>query len=529
MKTPVLLLIVLVIGVAWSGLGCAPPPDSPQAADESEHTEPEAVSTTRFGERVLLFMDHPPLVRGEPVEFLGHFSVLATGEPVRSGAVVLQVGDVELAVDAPTREGVFVPEGIFPEAGRFPARLVLTSDQADETFDLGEMVVHATESDAVAAAAGDDHAHDDGIRFLLEQQWKVGLLLARAGPRTVTRRLVVPADVVTAEGASAVVAVSMAGRLLPPDGGLLPRTGDVVAAGDELARVEPPLSATDGAQLRALELEWDMKALEIEKQVAEAESHLRFTEANRARIADLREDGLSTQQQLDQAERDLSLAQGAQAAAQAAQGALTEQRSQRMGALRYPVHAPIAGVVMAEGRVVGEALEAQDTLFRIVDSSRVWIEGRVSEFELPLVTEAPPALVTLPALPGLRLPVSDPFLAPEVDAGSRTVKLRYELAVTGAVVRPGMLAELEVAVESVDADVVIPYEAVVIEGGLPFAYVMHEGEMFERREIELGLRDGDLVEVLAGVDVDERVATRGATTVRLAAMAPASFGHQHQH
>jgi hypothetical protein len=43
------------------------------------------------------------------------------------------------------------------------------------------------------------------------------------------------------------------------------------------------------------------------------------------------------------------------------------------------------------------------------------------------------------------------------------------------------------------------------------------------------MRDGDLIEVRAGVEAGEHVATRGASTVRLAAMAPASFGHQHQH
>ena len=124
---------------------------------------------------------------------------------------------------------------------------------------------------------------------------------------------------------------------------------------------------------------------------------------------------------------------------------------------------------------------------------------------------------------------SQPVLAPEVDPDSRTAVLRSELKLTEDIVRPGMLAELEVAVETVEADVVMPYEAVLFEGGLPFAYVMHEGEMFERRELVLGLRDGDLVEVRSGVEVGEHVATRGASTVRLAAMAPASFGHQHQH
>ena len=444
---------------------------------------------------------------------------------------------MRLATDGPERDGVFVLEGGFERAGRFPARLVFTSEAIEETFDFGQVVVHATHEEAETAPT-DDHEHEDGVRFLMEQQWKVGLLLAEAGPATVTRRLTVPAEVVAAEGASAVVTAPLAGRLLPPEDAPLPVTGEVVTAGQVLARVEPPLSTADGAQLRALELEWDLKALDVERALAEAESHLTFAEADHARVVDLRADKLSSQQQLDQAERDLALARSMHATAKNAESALQVQRAQRKGLtmtsddgmLQFVVPAPIGGVLVAEGRVVGASVEAHEALFRIVDPSRVWIEGRVSEFELPLVTMGPPALAAFPAVPELHVPVADPVLAPEVEAGSRTISLRYELEVPpNGVVRPGMLAELEVAVETVEAGVVIPYEAIVLEGGLPFAYVMHEGELFERREVELGLRDGKLVEVRAGVEAGDRVVTRGATTVRLAAMAPASFGHQHQH
>jgi len=64
---------------------------------------------------------------------------------------------------------------------------------------------------------------------------------------------------------------------------------------------------------------------------------------------------------------------------------------------------------------------------------------------------------------------------------------------------------------------------------LATAYVMLEGELFQRRELELGLRDGDRVEVLQGIAAGERVATRGAWVVKLAALSPASFGAGHAH
>jgi len=92
-----------------------------------------------------------------------------------------------------------------------------------------------------------------------------------------------------------------------------------------------------------------------------------------------------------------------------------------------------------------------------------------------------------------------------------------------------MLAELEIATGSVEAAVAIPTEAVVMDQGLATAYVMLEGELFQKRELGLGVKDGGMVEVLRGLEPGERVATRGAYIVKLAALSPASFGAGHAH
>ena len=75
----------------------------------------------------------------------------------------------------------------------------------------------------------------------------------------------------------------------------------------------------------------------------------------------------------------------------------------------------------------------------------------------------------------------------------------------------------------------VPLEAIVMDQGNPTAYVMLEGEIFQKRELELGVRDGGFVEVRRGITAGEYVATRGAYVVKLAALSPASFGAGHQH
>jgi cobalt-zinc-cadmium efflux system membrane fusion protein len=560
-------LLCLVLPLLISSLlpGCGPPAfaaevtPAPASSPDPAQDEIEPMVTTLFGERVLLFMENPRLVVGESARFLAHFSVLATGEPIRSGRVVLKVGTTTLVVDAPKRDGLFIPEGSFTTTGSMRVTLSVESDQASETLDLGEFTVHATSADARRAAEAEAEDEPAGaVPFLMEQQWKVKTLLGQAAPRQLTKRLIVPADVVLAEGAAAVVSAPMSGRWMQPEADPFATTGTAVGRGQLLGYVEPPLTASDAAQLRALEhewemksVEWDMMSLDVEKALADATVGLQFAESEHDRLAELLPSGLATQRQLAQSERDIALARGSLVAAVARKEALVDLLHQHAnshpefpgGTLRFPVRAPIEGVIIRAERVLGESVEAGAPLMRIVDASDLWIEGRISEFDLVRVGEAPTALVSFPALPGHRLSVGGNSAAagtaatigrlltigPEIDTASRTAVIRFELPDAGRSVRPGMLADLEIAVASADADVAIPWQAVVMDQGAPTAYVMISGETFVRRDLELGLRDGGFVEVLSGIAAGEHVATRAAGTIRMAALSPASFGHGHEH
>jgi membrane fusion protein, heavy metal efflux system len=70
---------------------------------------------------------------------------------------------------------------------------------------------------------------------------------------------------------------------------------------------------------------------------------------------------------------------------------------------------------------------------------------------------------------------------------------------------------------------------VLDEGGLSVVFVMIGGESFERRQVRLGAREGDWVEVLDGLTPGQRVVSRGAYLVKLASTGTAQIGHGHAH
>ena len=534
MKSRTILVALLATLIPFMSGACRRVEQAAGPASEAAELEPQ--SHTVFGERLLLFLEFPHLVKGQEARFLAHLSVLADGEPVRAGRVTLHIGPTALSAETPKREGLFIPTGSAPTAGTFPSRLVVESPQASETLDLGEITVHpdaAAARKASEAEAGEPLA--GSVPFLMEQQWKVKLLLARAGPATLARRLILPAQSRIPEGHRSVVSSPIAGRLVAPESARFPRSGERVEAGQILGHVDPSLAPGDVAQIQALQLELNLKVLDVVRVNGEAEARLRFAEREHERIAKLREPGLSTQQDLDQAEQNLAVARNEEAAARAARQALDEvvksrpaQEGPRLG--RMNLTAPISGTVVASQRVQGESVAAGDELFQVIDTTQMTVEGQLSEFDLEHLQAGTRAAVTFPGLPGKRFDLgATPWVAPTVDDASRTLALRYPLPNPEQSVKAGMMAELSLVTGEFEAPVVIPASAIVPDQGLPTAYVMLEGELFQRRDLELGLRDGERVEVKKGITAGEWVATRGSHVIRLASLSPASFGPGHAH
>jgi multidrug efflux pump subunit AcrA (membrane-fusion protein) len=93
----------------------------------------------------------------------------------------------------------------------------------------------------------------------------------------------------------------------------------------------------------------------------------------------------------------------------------------------------------------------------------------------------------------------------------------------------GQLAQASVPTGGVTNGIAIPNAAILDDNGTAVAYVQTGGETFARRVLTLGARDGSRTEVLAGLDLGERVVTVGAYQVRLASLSGGDFAGGHGH
>ncbi len=171
------------------------------------------------------------------------------------------------------------------------------------------------------------------------------------------------------------------------------------------------------------------------------------------------------------------------------------------------LRAPVAGVVTE--RMVYEGMKVMPgmELFTITDLSEIWIEGSFYESEAPFVAVGRPATLTLAYDPSIELHGAVKFVYPYLDPESRTLRARFSFANEEGMLKPGMYANVTMAVEG-DEGLLVPDNAVMDTGERKIVFVSKGGGLFEPRVVETGLRGDGKVQVLAGVMAGEEVVVR---------------------
>jgi Cu(I)/Ag(I) efflux system membrane fusion protein len=167
--------------------------------------------------------------------------------------------------------------------------------------------------------------------------------------------------------------------------------------------------------------------------------------------------------------------------------------------------APFDGVVLEKMVVAGQSVMPGMKLYRLADLRTVWIEGEVFEQDLGLIRIGAPARVELAAYPGRELAGRVSFVWPTVDEQSRTGRVRIAVSNPGRLFRPGMYATLFFEAPLGRELLSVPAEAVVMTGEHNVVFVVAPDGALEAREVILGARAGDRMEIRSGLTAGERV------------------------
>ena len=180
------------------------------------------------------------------------------------------------------------------------------------------------------------------------------------------------------------------------------------------------------------------------------------------------------------------------------------------------VPAPIDGVVTERAANVGLNVDGATKLFTVVDLSTVWIVADVYERDFSRVRVGSEAAITTPAYSGTTLRGRISYIDPQVNAATRTAKVRIEVANPRGDLRLGMYADVAISTGETTAKVMIPRASIQQVGNRAVVYLADSQQpgRFVERAVTLGLSAGEQVEVVSGLQPGDVVVTEGSFFVR---------------
>lgn len=334
-----------------------------------------------------------------------------------------------------------------------------------------------------------------------EATQRAGIVLAQVTEGRADAALRLPGVVEPNAYKQVVVTPLVAGRVTR----VLAELGQNVRAGQALAEVFSPEVAEAETRFVSVRAELDAHERELQR----TEKLVEIGSASRQELERLHAEHTAKSTEVESARSRLQLL-GLSAAAIASLGP-----GKNVSAVAT-VPAPIAGVVTERTANTGLNVDTTTKLFTVVDMSTVWVVADAYEKDFARVRVGVPATVTTKAFPDAALKGRVSYIDPQVNAETRTAKVRVEVPNPRQELRFGMFADVSIETGGAGTVPLIPRSAVQNVGNRTVAYVADAKQpgRFVEREVRLGDRAGDDVAVVSGVQPGESVVTEGSFAVR---------------
>ncbi len=177
--------------------------------------------------------------------------------------------------------------------------------------------------------------------------------------------------------------------------------------------------------------------------------------------------------------------------------------------IRLPIYTPLSGVVIEKMVQQGQYVNAGEVLFNIADLSKVWVEIEIFDNEVPFVRVGQQVEIRSAIEHGMKFNGKISYVYPFHDPKTHTVKARVEMPNPKQMLKPDMFVNATIRVPLAKG-IVVPITAVMDSGKRQVLWVETAPGMFEPREVQVGERTDDQVQILSGLKSGEKVAVSGA-------------------
>lgn len=269
--------------------------------------------------------------------------------------------------------------------------------------------------------------------------------------------------------------------------------GDKVAQGQQLALVR-------NLEVAKIHAEFIHEYHQNQLDVKQSKIKLEVAKNNMEREKNLYKDGISSQKEYLQAEADAKMAQSelegleehaihikSEAKAQLSIYGirLWDEQLERIQT-SSPVTAPRSGVVMKKEITVGDQVTPDQTLFEVVDLSRVWLDITLYPKDLELVRQDQRLSFQVDALPRHIFSGKIDYLQPAAESSSQTFIARGFLENPQGLLRPGMLGSVRIDTGNPESKAFLPENAIQSLGDENFVFRVLGPGRFQKQSVSLG-------------------------------------------
>lgn len=236
-------------------------------------------------------------------------------------------------------------------------------------------------------------------------------------------------------------------------------------------------------------------------QLNEAMARQKLAETSLARVGQLHKEHL-----ISQADYDTASAEAAE------KGAVVDMKRREFKDTR--VIAPFAGITGARLISPGQVINKASTLTWLVDLDTVKVEVEVPERYLSQLRIGQPVEFRVAAFPKDTFKGEVYFIAPQLNAATRTALIKARIPNADAKLRGGMFANLDLALKLRESALVIPEPSIVNNGDITMVFAISATNTAVMKPVKTGIRIAGRVEILSGLVEGEMVVVEGIQKLR---------------
>ena len=256
---------------------------------------------------------------------------------------------------------------------------------------------------------------------------------------------------------------------------MLVEEGDIVASGQALA-----------------ELVKSEFKISLQENKARLENNRNLFERSKQMI----EQQLTSQEELDRARFNYETA-------------LAQHERAQLNLQYATITAPFSGVITQRLVEQGGMIRLNTVLFHLADTDKLRIRLHAPEKEMGRIFVGNPARIESEMLPGEYFGGVVEMIAPVVDPATGTIKVTVQVTKGQEKLKPGMFCSVYILIETHKEALVINRRALIPETEVPEVFIIDDSMVVHRRQLKIGITQGDTLEVLEGLREGERVVLVG--------------------